>query len=130
VREIHAAVAPAALIGSGMIFGLAIGSQYRGLTGLFAFIGAFSGLLLWALWTGGRAPKPAPPPPPPAVEGVELKLSAPELRDCQVCGGPLETNLVACARCATPHHADCWSYTRRCSTYGCGGSRSVPYAKP
>jgi hypothetical protein len=39
---------------------------------------------------------------------------------CQICGAGLEGVLVRCARCATPHHADCWEYTGTCSTYGCG----------
>ncbi len=38
---------------------------------------------------------------------------------CQVCGEPLVTGVVHCPRCATPHHADCWSYNGGCSIYGC-----------
>jgi hypothetical protein len=37
---------------------------------------------------------------------------------CQVCGGGLTGRVTACARCATPHHAECWTYVGRCSTYG------------
>lgn len=44
---------------------------------------------------------------------------------CQICGKELEGQLVWCTRCKTPHHADCWSYTEVCSTYGCGSKRSV-----
>ena len=40
--------------------------------------------------------------------------------ECQICGASLEGSLVRCARCSTPHHADCWEYAGRCSTYGCG----------
>lgn len=43
------------------------------------------------------------------------------VRVCQVCGDSLlEGDLVYCAYCKTPHHHDCWQYTRQCSTYGCG----------
>ena len=40
--------------------------------------------------------------------------------ECQICGASLEGTLVRCARCSTPHHADCWEYAGICSTYGCG----------
>ena len=43
--------------------------------------------------------------------------------ECQTCGSALEGKLVRCARCSTPHHADCWEYTGACSTYGCGEKR-------
>lgn len=39
---------------------------------------------------------------------------------CQICG--TETHLkaaVACGSCHTPHHSDCWTYNRGCSTYAC-----------
>jgi len=45
--------------------------------------------------------------------------------ECQICGAVLEGVLVSCARCATPHHRDCWDYTGRCSTYGCGETKSA-----
>ncbi|HEX7899603.1 MAG TPA: RING finger protein [Planctomycetota bacterium] len=40
--------------------------------------------------------------------------------ECQVCGAGLTEDVVRCARCDTAHHADCWTYVGRCSTYGCG----------
>ena len=43
---------------------------------------------------------------------------------CQVCGDVIEANMVVCRRCQTPHHLDCWQYFGRCSTYGCGETRS------
>ncbi len=39
---------------------------------------------------------------------------------CQICGAELGGQIVSCARCATPHHQDCWEYAGVCSTYGCG----------
>lgn len=50
---------------------------------------------------------------------------------CQVCGtamAPAET--VLCRRCRTPHHAECWSYNGRCSTYACGKRRATGPARP
>jgi len=43
-------------------------------------------------------------------------------RICQICGTPLDGELVWCARCGTPHHQDCWQFAGVCSTYGCGSS--------
>lgn len=42
---------------------------------------------------------------------------------CQVCGQKLEGQVVRCAKCATPHHRECWEYLERCSTYACGERR-------
>ena len=39
---------------------------------------------------------------------------------CQVCGEAIRGDHVACMKCDTPHHLDCWQYTGQCSTYGCG----------
>ena len=44
---------------------------------------------------------------------------------CQICGADLEGDLVACAKCATRHHRDCWEYTGVCSTYGCGERKAT-----
>ena len=40
---------------------------------------------------------------------------------CRVCGTADGGRRVVCRSCRTPHHADCWTYVGRCSTYGCGG---------
>ena len=42
---------------------------------------------------------------------------------CQICGEGIETELVHCRRCKTPHHEDCWEYFGGCSTFGCGEKR-------
>ena len=44
---------------------------------------------------------------------------------CQICGTGGGERWVRCAKCETPHHEDCWSYTGTCSTYGCGEVRYV-----
>lgn len=38
---------------------------------------------------------------------------------CQVCGENIDSEMVVCRRCKTPHHQDCWQYYGSCSTYGC-----------
>lgn len=43
---------------------------------------------------------------------------------CQVCGEEIDSDMVVCRRCKTPHHRDCWHYFGRCSTYGCGETRA------
>jgi len=50
---------------------------------------------------------------------------------CQVCGDSIESDMIICRRCKTPHHQDCWNYFGRCSTYGCGETRYyVPKTAP
>jgi hypothetical protein len=65
----------------------------------------------------------APAPAAPAgLPGVHVEQVA-TLRDadCQVCGSRMaDDRRVLCRQCRTPHHADCWTYNGRCSTYGCG----------
>lgn len=39
--------------------------------------------------------------------------------ECQVCSEKMETRVVFCGKCRTPHHEECWSYVGTCSTYGC-----------
>ena len=39
--------------------------------------------------------------------------------DCQVCSEKMESRVVFCGKCRTPHHEECWSYVGQCSTYGC-----------
>jgi hypothetical protein len=62
-------------------------------------------------------------------EGVEIVGAAPlpgGAANCQVCGFPLDVDLVACKKCATPHHSECWEYAGRCSPFGCGGTAATP----
>jgi hypothetical protein len=41
---------------------------------------------------------------------------------CRVCGTAMEPDrpLVACNKCQTPHHKDCWAYIGKCSILHCG----------
>jgi len=45
---------------------------------------------------------------------------------CRICGTGLADRIIACSRCNTPHHQECWEYVGRCSTYGCGERRFGP----
>jgi len=38
---------------------------------------------------------------------------------CPVCGEGLPGAPVACPRCETPHHAECWEFAEGCAIYGC-----------
>lgn len=50
----------------------------------------------------------------------KLQLKPGSETECQICGLPLESQLVSCSSCHTLHHKDCWEYYGECSTYGCG----------
>ena len=56
----------------------------------------------------GRAPE----------EAAAMKIETAE-GQCQVCGEKMESRVVFCAKCRTPHHEECWSYVGTCSTFGC-----------
>jgi len=51
--------------------------------------------------------------------GISLRSGTPAAARCMVCGEGLESNVVYCRSCRTPHHRDCWTYSGGCSTYGC-----------
>lgn len=38
--------------------------------------------------------------------------------------------VVGCRACRTPHHAECWSYLGRCSTYACRSIEADPLGPP
>jgi hypothetical protein len=46
---------------------------------------------------------------------------------CQVCGEALESDVVTCESCRTPHHEECWEWNKGCTTYGCGERRFNRY---
>jgi hypothetical protein len=54
----------------------------------------------------------------PLQESAPLRVDA-KAGDCQVCGEKMESRVIYCAKCRTPHHEECWSYVGTCSTYGC-----------
>lgn len=54
---------------------------------------------------------------PPEAE-APMKMATAE-GECQVCGEKMESRVVFCAKCRTPHHEECWSYVGQCSTFAC-----------
>ena len=52
-------------------------------------------------------------------DALTLKAGAATSARCMVCGESLESDVIYCRSCRTPHHRDCWSYSGGCSTYGC-----------
>jgi hypothetical protein len=54
----------------------------------------------------------------PEEEAAPMKVDA-AAGECQVCNESMETRVVYCGKCRTPHHEECWSYLGQCSTYGC-----------
>ena len=59
-----------------------------------------------------------------AIKGVHVPETATMQVDaaageCQVCLEKVDSRVVYCAKCRTPHHEECWSYMGMCSTYGC-----------
>lgn len=59
------------------------------------------------------------------LSGVSAEAARASGGECQVCGTELRERVVYCASCRTPHHAECWDYMERCSTYACAGTRAV-----
>lgn len=58
--------------------------------------------------------------------GTKVQLSD---SHCQVCGDTLaREQVVYCRRCVTPHHEECWTYARECSTFGCKERHFVRHA--
>ncbi|HEX7899602.1 MAG TPA: RING finger protein [Planctomycetota bacterium] len=56
--------------------------------------------------------------PPGGVEWLESS-GAWRRGVCLVCGGVLASDVVSCASCRTPHHAECWRWIGECATYAC-----------
>ncbi|MCA9104601.1 MAG: RING finger protein [Pirellulaceae bacterium] len=54
------------------------------------------------------------------VEEIEATLLVDV--SCPICGDPIESDLVYCVGCKTPHHRECWEYNTRCATFACGKS--------
>jgi ribosomal protein L40E len=71
---------------------------------------------------------PSPTTDSSLTDGIEiLEVRLDNEAVCRVCGTSIESDVVLCRRCHTPHHHDCWHYAGRCSTYACGERR---YIKP
>lgn len=54
---------------------------------------------------------------------VEMLYEAGRGARCGVCGEEAAARRVLCAKCATPHHSECWEYQGGCSIFGCGSTR-------
>lgn len=60
------------------------------------------------------------------IEFLDAEIITPLAKvDCQICGETIDSGLVYCQRCQTPHHRDCWVYNGTCSIYGCGETNYV-----
>lgn len=47
---------------------------------------------------------------------------------CGICGDTVDSAAgVACARCSSPHHGDCWDFNGGCAVFACGGREQVPF---
>lgn len=80
----------------------------------------------WFFQRSWTYPSPTTEPPPTDdIEILEVRLDNEAI--CRVCGTRIDSDVVLCRRCYTPHHHDCWHYAGRCSTYACGERR---YIKP
>jgi hypothetical protein len=44
---------------------------------------------------------------------------------CLICVSALESEIVLCIRCRTPHHQGCWEYAGECALFACGGRRWI-----
>lgn len=44
---------------------------------------------------------------------------------CGICGEEANQRRVACARCRSPHHKECWGWIGQCALFGCGSRRFV-----
>jgi hypothetical protein len=60
------------------------------------------------------------------IEFVEqMSLQSIDDAKCPVCCDVIEDDLVFCGRCKSPHHRECWHYSGKCATYGCGETQYV-----
>lgn len=100
----------------------------RELQGWIALGEAIAGLFRRPSHDAGGMPEEYAPPAekesnPQGLEWLESEPAAASNSagwTCQVCGEGIETDVVFCVRCHTPHHRDCWKYMGQCSTFGCG----------
>lgn len=68
----------------------------------------------------------------PATAGVHPAAGDEIGKTCPYCRFPLKPGeqVMTCPACKVPHHADCWSENRGCTTYGCQGSATAAPAAP
>lgn len=60
----------------------------------------------------------------PSLQIVDIRMRNPH-SICGVCGEGVAGAHVLCGHCDAPHHEDCWTYNRCCSTYGCRSAMAV-----
>jgi hypothetical protein len=53
------------------------------------------------------------------IKLIESSSLSDEEKVCQICGDLIAANYVACIKCETLYHKDCWEYNQRCATFGC-----------
>lgn len=87
----------------------------------------------WAV--GGGNPAPPALAGPDEIRILDEAPAAPVVTraggetECPYCATPMpRAEAVACCRCHTWHHRDCWQESGRCTTYGCGGVASEAVA--
>jgi hypothetical protein len=68
----------------------------------------------------------------PAPTGAHPAAGEEVGKTCPYCRFPLKPGeqVMTCPACKVPHHADCWSENRGCTTYGCQGGASAAPAQP
>jgi hypothetical protein len=60
--------------------------------------------------------------PPSSAGPTPREVTGSRSGCCEICGDPLEAELVACSSCGTPAHRDCWDFADGCPVYACRGS--------
>ncbi|MCE5241530.1 hypothetical protein LLH23_23955 [bacterium] len=71
------------------------------------------------------AAAPAPAAPSGGAPGAPHQATREEVgKTCPYCRFPIKPDeqVIACPACKLPHHADCWTENRGCTTYGCRGA--------
>jgi hypothetical protein len=60
-------------------------------------------------------------------EGIHFRddvvMTAVEEVRCPICSSDIESAMVLCVRCKTPHCLDCWQYNGKCGMYACDETR-------
>lgn len=79
---------------------------------------------LWA-WLRGRPAARATPRP------LRLAITSGPATACPFCADPMDQGpIVACRRCDTLHHHDCWRAAQGCTTFGCGAGPEDRVRRP
>lgn len=78
--------------------------------------------------------RPSAPGPARSGSGAPHAAARDEIgKTCPYCRFPLKPGeqVITCPACHLPHHADCWTENRGCTTYGCQGSAAAaPPSRP